>query len=69
MTCTVTATRVQLESVGCSQDLTDKEVEHVKDYHTGYSEVKFLRKDLTELLGKSIYETYDIPKHWLKFTD
>ena len=65
--CIVIATRDQLESVGCGRDLTNCEVEYLRDYHTGYSQVKVERKDISDVLGKEVFEFYDIPKRWLKF--
>lgn len=65
--CIVEATMQQLESVGCSKDLTKHEVFYIKDYPTGYCQVKIELKDVSELLGKPIFEYYDIPKLWIKF--
>ena len=65
--CKVKANKQQLESVGCDRDLMGCNVEYIKDYPTDYSQVKIERKDISEVLGKSIYEFYDIPKIWLEF--
>ena len=65
--CTVTASLPQLEDVGCSTDLSKlEEVHYIKDYPTGYAQVRIERKDLTALMKKPMYEFFDIPKHWIK---
>jgi hypothetical protein len=66
-TCIVKANKQQLENIGCDADLMECEVEYIKDYPTGYSQVKTERKDISEVLGKPIFEFYDIPKIWLEF--
>lgn len=66
-TCIVKANKQQLENIGCDADLMECEVEYIKDYPTGYSRVKTERKDISKVLGKPIFEFYDIPKIWLEF--
>ena len=66
-TCKVKANKQQLENIGCDRDLMECSVEYIKDYPTGYSQVKIERKDISEVLGKPIFEFYDIPKIWLEF--
>jgi hypothetical protein len=66
-TCIVKANKQQLEDVGCDEDLMDCEVVYIKDYPTGYSQIKFERKDMSQILGKPIFLHYDIPKKWLEF--
>ena len=65
--CKVKANKQQLENIGCDRDLMGCTVEYIKDYPTGYSQVKIERKDISEVLGKQIFEFYDIPKIWLEF--
>jgi hypothetical protein len=65
--CKVLATKEELEYVGCDLDLTGCEVEYIKDYPTGYSQIRIQNKEFTELLEKPIYESYDIPKYFLEF--
>ncbi len=65
--CKVKANKQQLENIGCDRDLMECSVEYIKDYPTGYSLVKIERKDISEVLGKPIFEFYDIPKIWLEF--
>jgi len=67
--CIVRADRYQLDCIGIDLELTDCEVEYLKDYRTGYSQIRIERKELTELLGKKMFEHYDIPKKWLEFKD
>lgn len=65
--CKVKANKEQLENIGCDRDLMECYVEYIKDYPTGYSQVKIERKDISDVLGKPIFEFYDIPKIWLEF--
>lgn len=36
MKCKVGATRGELESIGCSENISFKMAEHIRDYSTGY---------------------------------
>jgi hypothetical protein len=65
--CKVLATKEQLEDIGCDLDLTGCLVEWIKDYPTGYSEVRIKNEDISNWLETPIYENYDIPKYLLKF--
>lgn len=65
--CRINANDQQLEGIGCPLGLNGVIAEYIKDYSTGYSEVKVENKELTEALGEKIFNFYDIPKIWLKF--
>ena len=53
MFCIVRATREQLESIGCSRDLTGKVVDYIADYKTGYS---LIRTDPPDYIIKALVD-------------
>ena len=65
--CKVLASKEELEDVGCDLDLTGCMVEYIRDYPTGYSEIRIKHEEISEILEKPIYQKYDIPKYWLEF--
>lgn len=66
MNCTIKASKQQLNNIGCPSYLHECEVVFIKDYPTGYCQVEMERKEIREILGKPLYEYYDIPKQWLE---
>lgn len=65
--CRVIVDMESLDFIGFPSELIDAKLEYIRDFPDGYSEIKYERKEFTELLGKPIFELYDIPKSWLKF--
>lgn len=47
--CVVKASKQQLENIGCDRDLMGCKVEYIKDYPSGYSQVKIEREDIKVL--------------------
>lgn len=69
MKCKVSATREELESIGCSENISFKMAEHIRDYSTGYCQIKVRNDRLSKILGEEWYNYYDVPKIWLIFNN
>jgi len=67
--CKVTATKMELEDVGCDLDLTGAIVEYIKDFPDGYSEIRVKQEEYSKWFGKPTFEYYDLPKGWLDFNN
>ena len=65
--CEVKASAIQLESIGCPENIHGIKAECIKDYPTGYSMIKVENKEISEAIGEPFFNFYDIPKNWLKF--
>lgn len=66
--CKVIGTQEQLASVGCDFiNLVGETVEFIRDFPTGYAEIRVESKKDSEFFKRPYYLNYDIPKKWLEF--